>query len=1295
MEFSEEELEEVMSIFREESEEQIQKLNENLLKLESNPADSAAIQEIFREAHSLKGAARMIGLDDIQSIAHKLEDIFGLARKGEFNIRAEVIDVMCSSVDAIATIIEETVKNKGSTSVDVQAVIMQLKIIEEGGNFFEAATQEEEEVIESGSSDDIKDDEPKITNQVDIEISKEPLKQQELSRDEFSSDEFAELKQIFYAESKNNIEFIHSSIQKLKKYPYDKEALTEVYRIAHALEGSAKIIDFKEIFEITHAIRDIFEQAVKEEIFINADILSTLEKYLKQVENTIKSSFIKDGHSEELSLEVLEKQIEAKMEVYKVKEEKPKKTTKTKVSLSSDAMNIDEKDVLKEFGVLPEEEKAKPKKSVEITKKKLEMDPLSLTDDELGDLELSSLKGIVPVNMPVEESIDKVDLVSKNIVSSAHAFKPQFEDMNKKEKDPQFSAGSLDDLLNYLSDDLNLLSLNANNKNVLSKVKDSVLKIQNIAVSQGKHELLAIITKVSTIFEEVNMEKYPLTEETAAVLSQSIDSVRVMMTSDGGQPEEIIEDPSMIYQRLVILHQTLKLSAGLPFEIEPELEIFAQPPQEKHSVRPSKFVEEIIEEKLDSKPEVQIPQVQESEPPEEKLEIHAKELQQAEKPLEKPPEKLIEKIVEKPEIKIPPKQEEKIDKVATIPFKQQKPAPMLSSKKDISPIGEVKEPSADSMESYTIKTLRVDTRKLDQLVAQVGELIIAKIKAKERLTDIEKLINMVEEWQRDWAKTKYAVKNIEKKPQKSALMAEGTSIYTPGKDMHSIIRENSDTLAQLANHINILYHNIQEDDTRLTLIINELEERIKNVRLLPLTTIFNMFPRMVRDIAREQKKEMELEIYGSETTVDKKIIEEIKSPLMHIIRNSIDHGIEKTEDRLKNGKSNVGKIVLSARHLESSVLIEIIDDGRGINIEAIKEKVLEKELLSQSELEAMTETQIMNIIFWPGFSTGKEVTDISGRGVGMDVVHTKITQLNGKVKVESKLGHGCRVSIQLPVTMATIQVFLVNVAHQTFAIPTSAIKTAVLIKPDDIFFKEGRQTVLVGGVPVFLSKLSDLLELQLPKDEKQKKDKLTVLVLQTDDTNIGFIVDGLLGDQEILHKNLEPPLIRVRNVAGVTTLGSGEVCLILNVGDLIKTAQMNYGMALRSSVQQKELVAKKKDILVVDDSVTTRILERNILRAAGYNVTVAVNGLDALMKLNTQHFDLVVSDVEMPDITGFELVSRIKNDQLFSKIPVVLVTSLASEVDRQKGMTAGASAYITKGGFDQEELLGTIRRLVN
>ena len=1054
MDFLEEEIEEILNIFREESEEQIQKLNHNLLKLENSPKNGAIISELFRDAHSLKGAARMIGLNDIQSVAHKIEDIFGMARDETLEINAQIIDTLCKAVDYISSIIEESIATRGAChSVNVDKIIEQIEEIKKQNSVVPKYDK---------ASDPSRIEEDNI----DIESII-----------------------VFYKDTMEFFPKIKACLEQLKFASLDSDTIIELHRLFTIIDNSlGDIHDFK-IVEPAQDLKIKLDGVAKGSgILLDAEVTEieeTFNKFLNNLDNVIK-------HVPPEELEVIKAEIQSP-------------------SQKEDEISM------------------------------AENEPLPPNDANNNDFDNELREGL--------------DFISNNLVFLS-------------ENSPEANK-TIDQIVEKLQTYSNL-QIDENIKKIFGKVIELALLSKSSDVKPGK--------------------------EIVDVIRQSYDTACIMLLFS---PANVEEDPELIIQRLAILYQMLKLS---------EQEIIRQDDNDNINVPPVRQGTDLL-------------------------------------------------------------------------IKNERSEPQTGD-------------NSATLESTTIKTLRVDTKKLDQLVSQVGELIIAKIKAKDHLSEIEKIIHFIEDWYREWNKIKQIIKYIDNRPINPSDLPSGTSIYSQNKNIYTVFEEGSLRLSDFITQMNSLYRTCQEDDARLNLIVSGLEERIKSVRVLPLATIFHMFPRMVRDMARENNKEIELIISGSETSVDKKIIEEIKAPLMHIIRNSIDHGIEPPEIRIEKGKPPIGKIYLSASHLENSVLIEITDDGQGIDIEAIKRKVLQKELLTQAKLESMNDEQIINIIFWPGFSTGEIVTDISGRGVGLDIVHTKIAQLEGKVSVKSIPGQGCRVYIQLPVTMSTIKSFLVRVKDQTFAIPTSAIKTAMLVKHEDIFFKEGRQTLIVNNKTVPIVKLSQILE--LPDYETDENKKIVVIVIQSEDVELGFIIDKLLGDQEILHKNLTPPLLRVRNVAGVSTLGSGELCLILNVNDLVKSAYATFGMPIRQITINNSVTVSnvKKNILVVDDSITTRILERNILRAAGYNVSVAVDGLDALTKIAADKYDIIVSDIEMPEINGFELTEKIRQDLKNKNIPIILVSSLASELDKKKGINLGANAYITKGNFDQGELLSTIRKLI-
>jgi two-component system, chemotaxis family, sensor kinase CheA len=455
---------------------------------------------------------------------------------------------------------------------------------------------------------------------------------------------------------------------------------------------------------------------------------------------------------------------------------------------------------------------------------------------------------------------------------------------------------------------------------------------------------------------------------------------------------------------------------------------------------------------------------------------------------------------------------------------------------------------------------------------------------------------------------------------------------------------------------------------------------------------------MVRDLARHQAKEVQLIIEGGETTADKRILEEMKDPLMHMIRNAIDHGLEAPDERQRCGKPRLGTIRLRARLTPSSLVIEVADDGRGLDLERIKLTALKRRLRREEELAAMTSGQIQALIFAPGFSTSPLVTDISGRGVGLDVVGANVERLKGNIEVESSLGHGCTLRICLPRALAATRVLIVMADRRSYALPIEYVHTTRLVSPQEVFPIEGMETIVVDGRPVSLAHLSALLGISSQvagaKEGKppESDNPRPCLVLTVGEDQIGLFVDALLDEQEIVVKPHSAILKRVRNVSGATILGTGEVCMVLNPLDLVQSVRQRPARMLREASHPKPL--KKHVILLVEDSITTRTQEKRILESAGYEVVAAVNGVDALQKLSSQAFDAVISDVEMPSMDGLTLTERIRREPKYNELPIILVTSLASEEDKRRGIEVGANAYIAKPTFDQGLLLDTLRRCI-
>lgn len=614
----------------------------------------------------------------------------------------------------------------------------------------------------------------------------------------------------------------------------------------------------------------------------------------------------------------------------------------------------------------------------------------------------------------------------------------------------------------------------------------------------------------------------------------------------------------------------------------------------------------------------------------------------------------------------------------------------LNFKKDTG-VTEIKNLSAQSSvtnktaTSTEIKTLHVNAQKLDLLVNQLGELIITKIKTEKNLEKIDAIKNVNENCQKDLLKTSNYLRYYNRKYLQSGNSEQYTSAFV--KQVFALLSDITQNVSRTIYDLNSLYRASKEDDIKMRLIIDEMESMVKNIRVLPISTVFNSFSRMVRDIASEKGKDIDFEIMGKETCADKKIIEEIKTPLIHILRNAIDHGIESKEDRLLAGKSPIGKILLSAKQDDNKVIIEVMDDGQGFNLEKIKDRAVSRGFLTQEDIDSMSDEAIMNIIFWPGFTTGDSITSISGRGIGLDVVKTKISQLNGKVKVISEFGKGSCVHIEIPVTLTTLRVFLVKISEQIFAIPIQMITTFILKKQDEIKTNNGTRSIVYNDKILPLYYLSDILGLEpIPRGEKE-----TVLIIESDEKSIALVVDKLLGDQDILQKKLSPPLYKVKNVSGITNLASGELCLILNMQDIL---HYDFNKAITAAAAPKMLtndVLSYKKILIVDDSMTTRTMIKNILMNVGYAVDAALDVSEALVKLKMNHYDLIMTDLEMPKINGYEFIELLQNDEMYMDIPVLVMSSKPREEALAKLRKYRVEGYMQKDTFSQPEFLEKIR----
>ena len=579
--------------------------------------------------------------------------------------------------------------------------------------------------------------------------------------------------------------------------------------------------------------------------------------------------------------------------------------------------------------------------------------------------------------------------------------------------------------------------------------------------------------------------------------------------------------------------------------------------------------------------------------------------------------------------------------------------------------GEVKETARPgrtpaAQDGAALGSVRVQTEKLDYLINQAGELLVAKIEALDNLRDIEDTLDALAGWRR----------KLPREPQDGAALGH--------------IEKVGDDLARV-------FQRLSENTRRVELLVDEIHEGVRDLRLLPLSTILEPFFRMVRDLSRDLGKEADLRLEGAATRLDKKILEDLREPLIHLLRNAIDHGLEVPDERARKGKARAGRLVISARQAGGKILMTIGDDGRGLDRAAIAAKAVERGIVSADEIQRWTDDEVFELIFRAGFSTAAGVTEVSGRGIGLDAVLERLENLKGSIAIESRPNEGTTFVLSLPLTLSTTHALLFLCGGDIFCLPTDTLEKTILLASDAITYVEGKSTVVVDGAPLAFAWLADVLG--LPKADSGA-DAVPALVLESPRGKVVFGVDRLLGEEEIVVKALGKFFGRIPQLSGGTILGKGEIALILNPNDLLRSVTQGKISPVASPRALPATPAFRKRVLVVEDTLTTRTLEKNILEAAGFDVTTAVDGEDALIKLHEKSFDIVVTDVQMPRLDGFRLTERIKKDARFKDLPVILVTALQTEADKRRGIEAGADAYLTKAVFDQKRFLEIVRRFV-
>ncbi|MGL2647072.1 chemotaxis histidine kinase/response regulator CheAY2 [Helicobacter pylori] len=652
---------------------------------------------------------------------------------------------------------------------------------------------------------------------------------------------------------------------------------------------------------------------------------------------------------------------------------------------------------------------------------------------------------------------------------------------------------------------------------------------------------------------------------------------------------------------------------------------------------------------------------------------------------------------------------------------------------------EIKEKAKEENKENKAKAPTAENLTSDNPLADEPDLDYSNMSAEEVEAEIERLLNKRQEAdkerraqkkQEDQAKPKQEVTPTKETPKTETPKAPKTETKAKAKTdteenkalsigVEQTVRVDVRRLDHLMNLIGELvlgknrliriYSDVEEryDGEKfleelnqvvssISAVTTDLQLAVMKTRMQPVGKVFNKFPRMVRDLSRELGKSIELIIEGEETELDKSIVEEIGDPLIHIIRNSCDHGIEPLEERRRLNKPETGKVQLSAYNEGNHIVIKISDDGKGLDPVMLKEKAIEKGVISERDAEGMSDREAFNLIFKPGFSTAKVVSNVSGRGVGMDVVKTNIEKLNGIIEIDSEVGVGTTQKLKIPLTLAIIQALLVGVQEEYYAIPLSSVLETVRISQDEIYTVDGKSVLRLRDEVLSLVRLSDIFKVDAILESNSD---VYVVIIGLADQKIGVIVDYLIGQEEVVIKSLGYYLKNTRGIAGATVRGDGKITLIVDVGammDMAKSIKVNITTLMNESENTKSKNSPSDYIvLAIDDSSTDRAIIRKCLKPLGITLLEATNGLEGLemLKNGDKIPDAILVDIEMPKMDGYTFASEVRKYNKFKNLPLIAVTSRVTKTDRMRGVESGMTEYITKP-YSGEYLTTVVKRSI-
>jgi chemosensory pili system protein ChpA (sensor histidine kinase/response regulator) len=623
-----------------------------------------------------------------------------------------------------------------------------------------------------------------------------------------------------------------------------------------------------------------------------------------------------------------------------------------------------------------------------------------------------------------------------------------------------------------------------------------------------------------------------------------------------------------------------------------------------------------------------------------------------------------------------------------------------------------KKPTSDE----NSQQIKISTERVDNLINMAAEMVINKTQLINYVESLKKLGLDLNKDRKVLKDAEYSLDDIIlKRKYEQDLSSDSEFDSSDNKKFGDLALISNDfkktinTIDGVTSKFDSLTHGFEQNIGRLAHLIKMLHDDILQVRMVPVNNLFNRFPRTVRDLARKQKKKIDLIIEGANTEMDRAMIESLTDPLMHLVRNSVDHGIELPMHRKKAGKNNIGKLTLKAQQDKNQIIIEVEDDGKGINVEAIKDTIVKKKILTQDQVNKLSIGEILDYIFYPGFSTKKDTSKVSGRGIGLDVVASQVQKLKGDIRVNSTIGQGTTFSIRVPLTLIISQAMLFKLSDQILAIPLISVDESIQFNKSALQKDKEKMYINHRAERIPTINLNSLLNFS----DMELKDELKAIIIQETGIRCALIVDEVLFREEIVIKSLGTHLQNLEYISGGTILGDGTIALIIDTTAIIRRIEKKYHKRDDNIVIEKpkederevndetEVVFERKKIknrkpiaLITDDSVSVRRFVASVLEKNNYNTVLASDGINALAELKDKSFDIVITDLEMPKMHGYELIEKIRKQKKFKDLPIIILTGRAGKKHKDMGIKLGANAFIVKP-FKDNDLLSTLKKFID